>query len=51
MDKVLADVERAGATISGYKSDFCYSSMIIVGYKIDKHGRHPNDQKVAKILS
>lgn len=38
LDKVLADVERAGAIISGYKLDFCYSSMLIVGYKINKFG-------------
>jgi hypothetical protein len=35
IDKVLADIERAGATISGHKSDFCYPSMIVVGYRID----------------
>jgi hypothetical protein len=50
IDRVLADIERAGATISGHKSDFCYPSMIIVGYRVDKHGRHPSEQKVAKII-
>jgi hypothetical protein len=29
---VLADIERAGATISGYKSNFYYASMIVVSY-------------------
>jgi hypothetical protein len=32
IDKVLADIERAGATISGYKLDFCYLSIIVVSY-------------------
>ena len=32
INKVLADIKRAGATILGYKSDFCYSSIIVVGY-------------------
>ncbi|KAF7575775.1 Asp-protease-2 domain containing protein [Pyrenophora tritici-repentis] len=49
IDQVLADIERAGATISGHKSDFCYASMIVVGYRIDKHGRHPDMKKVEKI--
>lgn len=49
IDKVLADIERAGATISGHKSDFCYPSMIVVGYRIDEHGRHPDEKKVDKI--
>jgi hypothetical protein len=32
IDAVLADIERAGATVSGHKSDFCYALMIVVGY-------------------
>jgi hypothetical protein len=32
LDTVLADIERAGATISGHKSEFGYASMVIVGY-------------------
>ncbi|KAK1916453.1 hypothetical protein P3342_004272 [Pyrenophora teres f. teres] len=51
MDQVLADIERAGATISGHKSDFCYASMIVVGYRIDRNGRHPDMKKVEKILT
>lgn len=50
LDTVLADIERAGATISGHKSEFGYPSMIIVGYRVDKHGRHPSEQKVSKIM-
>jgi hypothetical protein len=51
IDKVLADIERAGATISGHKSDFCYPSMIVVGYRIDQHGRHPDEKKIDKIIN
>jgi hypothetical protein len=32
LDTVLADIKRAGATISGHKSKFRYASMVIVGY-------------------
>ena len=49
MDQVLADIERAGATISRHKSDFCYASIIVVGYRINKNGRHPDIKKVEKI--
>jgi len=51
IDKVLADIERAGATISGHKSDFCYPSMVVVGYRIDEHGRHPDKKKIDKIIN
>jgi hypothetical protein len=49
VDKVLADIERAGATVSGHKSDLCYGSMIVVGYRVDANGRHPDQKKVSKI--
>jgi hypothetical protein len=35
INKVLADIERAGATILGYKLDFCYLSIIVVSYWIN----------------
>jgi hypothetical protein len=35
INKVLADIKRAGATILGYKSDFCYLSIIVVSYRIN----------------
>lgn len=50
LDAVLADIERAGCTASGHKSDWCWDTMAIVGYVVDKDGRHPSDKKVAKIL-
>ena len=51
IDKVLHNLEMAGATASGFKSDWCYDSMGIVGYTVDKHGRHPAQKKVDKILT
>ena len=51
MDQVLSDIERAGATVSGHKSDFCYPSMIVVGYRVDEHGRHPDQKKIEKITT
>jgi hypothetical protein len=50
LDKVLADLERAGATISEEKSRFCVSGMKVVGYVCDSNERHPQATKVAKIL-
>ena len=51
IDKVLHNLEMAGATASGFKSDWCYDSMGIVGYTVDRHGRHPAQKKVDKILT
>jgi hypothetical protein len=42
IDAVLADIERAGATVLGYKSDFCYPLMVVVGYRVDANGRYPD---------
>jgi hypothetical protein len=50
LDIVLADIERAGATILGEKSKFCINGMKIVGYMCDFDGRYPQMKKVAKIL-
>ncbi|KAH5702140.1 hypothetical protein HBI20_255490 [Parastagonospora nodorum] len=49
IDRVLRNLELAGATASGFKSDWCYDSMGIVGYVVDKQGRHPAPKKIAKI--
>jgi hypothetical protein len=49
IDRVLLNLELAGATASGFKSDWCYDSMGIVGYVVDKQGRHPAPKKIAKI--
>jgi hypothetical protein len=42
MDKVLADIKRARVIVSGHKSDFCYPSIAVVGYRVDINGRHPD---------
>jgi len=50
LDAVLADLERAGATISAEKSMFCMAGLKIVGYVCDANGRHPDSAKILKIL-
>ena len=35
MDRVLCDIERSGATISGKKSEFCKSQLKAVGFLCD----------------
>ena len=48
-DDVLADVERAGATISGEKSDWCWNVVKIVGFVCWEAGRWPQASKVGKV--
>ena len=50
LDHVLADLERAGVTISGAKSKFCQVGIKIVRYICDVNGRHPDTSKILKIL-
>jgi RNase H-like domain found in reverse transcriptase len=50
LDRTLADLERAGATLSAIKSMFCMAGLRIVGYICDAEGRHPESAKVLKIL-
>ena len=50
LDKVLADLERAGVTITGAKSQFCRAGIKIVEYICDANGRHLDTSKVLKIL-
>jgi hypothetical protein len=49
LDKVLADIERAGATISGEKSDWCWNGINIVGFICGEAGRWPQASKVDKV--
>jgi hypothetical protein len=42
VNKVLADIKQAGATVSRYKSNLCYSSIIVVGYYVDTNRRYLN---------
>jgi hypothetical protein len=49
IDKVLCNLELSGATASGFKSDWCYNSIGIVGYVVDRNGRYLAPKKVIKI--
>ncbi len=49
LDKVLADLERAGVTIAGAKSQFFRAGIKIVGYICDANGRHLDTSKILKI--
>ncbi|EXJ78710.1 hypothetical protein A1O1_09112 [Capronia coronata CBS 617.96] len=51
LDKVLCDLERAGATVSREKSQFCVSGMKFVGYVCDARGRHPEYSMIEKIVN
>lgn len=50
VDNVLADIERAGATVSGEKSQWVGERVEIVGFGCDASGRHPVEKKVEKIV-
>jgi hypothetical protein len=50
LDKVLADIERSGATISGEKSQFCMEGIKIVGFVCDARGRSPESAKIARVV-
>ena len=49
LDKVLADIERAGATISGEKSEFLKKSWKVVAYICGEKGKSPEEVKMKKI--
>ena len=49
LDEVLADIERAGTTVSGFKSAFVCKGLKIVTFVCDSEGRHPVAEKVRKI--
>jgi hypothetical protein len=49
LDRVLADVERAGATVSGKKCYWGMDRLGIVGYEVAAEGRYPDQSKVLKI--
>src|SRR5205085_130507 len=50
LDEVLADIERAGGTISGLKSVFICEGLRIVAFVCDAEGRHPKSEKVRKVV-
>ena len=49
VDRVLCDIERSGATISGAKSEFCKDRLKAVGFICDDKGRHPAPGKIVKV--
>ena len=49
-DDVLADIERTGKTISGFKSAFVCEGLKIVSFVCDSEGRQPVAEKVRKIV-
>ena len=50
LDEVLADIERAGGTISGFKSAFMCEGFKIVAFVCDSEVRQPVAEKVWKII-
>ena len=50
LEEVLGDIERAGGTISGFKSVFVCEGLNIVAFTLDSEGRHPVAEKVRKIV-
>jgi len=48
---VLYKLKLAGATILGLKSQFLILGIKVVGYICNATSRHPNKDKVAKILN
>ena len=51
LDVVLADIERAEATVLGEKSQFCMRGLKVVGFVCNINGRHPDAAKVIKIVN
>jgi hypothetical protein len=49
LDRVLADIERAGATVSGKKCFWGMDRLGVVGYEVAAEGRYPDQAKVEKI--
>jgi len=51
IDKVMADIERAGGTISGANSEFLIQQLKIVVYVCGMDGRFPEGTKTRKITN
>ena len=47
LDKVLTRLERHG--ILAKKSEFMVPSIEFLGYRVDREGRHPTDEKITAI--
>jgi hypothetical protein len=50
MDGILINLERAGCTISGVKSQFCIPKLRVMGFIYDILKRYPNTFKIIKII-
>ena len=50
LNEVLADIERAGGMISGFKSAFVSEGLKILAFVCDSEGRHPVTETVRKIV-
>ncbi len=50
LDKVSADLERAGVNIAEAKSRFFQAGIKIVGYICDANSCHPDTSKILKIF-
>lgn len=50
LDQVLADIERAGGTVSGKKCYWGMARLGVVGYEVSFEGRYPDRMKVEKIV-
>ena len=50
MDKLLTDIERAVATISGEKSEFLKSKLKVVAYIRRQEGRSLEQVKIQQIV-
>ena len=50
LNEALADIERAGGTISGFKSAFMCKGLKIVTFVCDSRGRRPVAEKVQKFI-
>ena len=49
LNYVLADMERAGAAVSGEKSDGCWNGVKMVGFVCGEAGRWPQVSKVDNV--
>ncbi len=50
LNRILADLECAGYTISDVKSQFCMAGIRVVRYLCDIEDRHSDITKIIKIL-
>jgi hypothetical protein len=46
LDKILADIKRAGGIVLGTKYYFLIDYLEVFRYKVSLEGRHPNTYKV-----